>query len=100
MDAHYVMKTPIDPLAQLAPVGIVQTGADGRAVFVNDRWCAIAGVRANDALGSDWLDLVHPADRDRVARDLAAAARGGEMQADCRLRSPGGADTWIGPRPG
>ena len=30
-------------LAQLAPVGIVQTGADGRAVFVNDRWCAIAG---------------------------------------------------------
>ena len=47
-------------LAQLAPVGIVQTGADGRAVFVNDRWCAIAGVRANDALGRDWLDLVHP----------------------------------------
>ena len=82
-------------LAQLAPVGIVQTDADGRAVFVNDRWCAIAGVRANDALGSDWLDLVHPADRDRVARDLAAAARGGEMQADCRLRSSGGAGTWV-----
>ena len=82
-------------LAQLAPVGIVQTGADGRAVFVNDRWCAIAGVRANDALGSDWLDLVHAADRDRVARDLAAAARGGEMRTDCRLRSSGGADTWV-----
>ena len=82
-------------LAQLAPVGIVQTGADGRAVFVNDRWCAIAGVRANDALGTDWLDLVHAADRDRVARDLAAAARGGEMHIDCRLRSSGSADTWV-----
>ena len=82
-------------LAQLAPVGIVQTDADGRAVFVNDRWCAIAGVRANDALGINWVDFVHPADRGRVARDLAAAARGGEMRADCRLRSSGDADTWV-----
>ena len=82
-------------LAQLAPVGIVQTGADGRAIYANDRWCAIAGVRANDALGTDWLDLVHPADRDRVAQDLAAAAREGEIRTDCRLRPSGGADVWV-----
>ena len=82
-------------LAQLAPVGIVQTGADGRAVFVNDRWCVMAGVRPNDALGADWLNLVHPDDRDRVARDLATAATAGEMRADCRLRSSGGTDIWV-----
>ena len=82
-------------LAQLAPVGIVQTDADGRAAFVNDRWCAIAGVRANDILGTDWLDFVHPADRGRVARDLAAAAHGDEMRTDCRLRSSGDADIWV-----
>ena len=82
-------------LAQLAPVGIVQTGADGRAVFINDRWCAIAGVRAKDAPGIDWLDLVHPADRDRVARDLTTAAREGEMRTDCRLRSSDDADVWV-----
>jgi PAS domain S-box-containing protein len=82
-------------LAQLAPVGIVQTGADGRAVFVNDRWCAIAGVRPNEALGADWLNLVRPDDRDRIARDLATAATAGEMRADCRLRSSGGADIWV-----
>ena len=81
-------------LAQLAPVGIMQTDARGRAVFVNDRWCAIAGVRPKDALGTDWLDLVHPDDRDRVARDLAAAASKKEMRTECRLRSSGGG-MWV-----
>ena len=74
-------------LAQLAPVGIMQSDARGRAIFVNDRWCAITGVRPKDAPGTDWLDLVHPDDRDRMARDLASAASKGEMRTECRLRS-------------
>ena len=82
-------------LAQLAPVGIMQSDARGRAVFVNDRWCAISGVRPKDVLGTDWLDLVHPDDRDRVARDLAAAASKGEMRTECRLRSSDGGGTWV-----
>ncbi len=82
-------------LAQLAPVGIMQSDARGRAVFVNDRWCAIAGVRPKDALGTDWLGLVHPDDRERVARDLAAAASKGEMRTECRLRSSDGGGIWV-----
>ncbi len=67
-------------LAQLAPVGIVQNDARGRAIFVNDRWCAMTGVPAKAALGADWLDLVHPDDRGQVERDMAVtAARDGEM---------------------
>jgi PAS domain S-box-containing protein len=82
-------------LAQLAPVGIMQSDARGRAIFVNDRWCAITGVRPKDAPGTDWLDLVHPDDRDRVARDLAAAASRGELRTECRLRSPDGGGIWV-----
>ena len=82
-------------LAQLAPVGIMQSDARGRAVFVNDRWCAITGVRPKDAPGTDWLDLVHPDDRDRVARDLAAAASKGERRTECRLRSSDGGGIWV-----
>ena len=82
-------------LAQLAPVGIMQSDARGRAIFVNDRWCAIAGVRPKDAPGTDWLALVHPDDRDRVARDLAAAASKGEMRTECRLRSSDGGGIWV-----
>ena len=46
-------------------------------------------------LGTDWLDLVHPDDRDRVARDLAAAASKGEMRTECRLRSSDGGGIWV-----
>jgi PAS domain S-box-containing protein len=81
-------------LAQLAPVGIMQSDARGRAIFVNDRWCAITGVRPEDAPGTDWLDLVHPDDRNRVARDLASAASKGELRTECRLRSSGGG-IWV-----
>ncbi|MGA2828576.1 MAG: PAS domain S-box protein, partial [Streptosporangiaceae bacterium] len=79
--------------ARLAPVGIMQTGADGRAVFVNDRWCAIAGIRRDDAPGTDWLDLLLPDDRERVARDMRAGKA--EMRTECRLRSADGGGIWV-----
>jgi PAS domain S-box-containing protein len=83
-------------LAQLAPVGIVQNDARGRAIFVNDRWCVMTGVPAKAALGADWLDLVHPDDRGQVERDMAVtAAREGEMRTQCRLRSADGGDLWV-----
>jgi PAS domain S-box-containing protein len=83
-------------LAQLAPVGIVQNDARGRAIFVNDRWCAMTGVPVKAALGANWLDLVHPDDRGQVERDMAvAAAREGEMRTHCRLRAAGGGDLWV-----
>ncbi len=82
-------------LAQLAPVGIMQSDARGRAVFVNDRCCTIAGVRPKDALGTDWLDLVLPDDRERVAGDLAAAASKGELRTECRLRSSDRGGIWV-----
>jgi PAS domain S-box-containing protein len=80
-------------LTQLAPVGIMQAGADGRAVFVNDRWCAITGVRPDDAPVMDWLDLVLPDDRARVARDMHAGKA--EMRTECRLRSADGGGIWV-----
>ena len=74
-------------LAQLAPVGIMQSDVGGRTAFVNDRWCAMTGVRAKDALGINWLDLVHPDDRAQVGHEMAAAATSQkEMRIDCLLR--------------
>jgi PAS domain S-box-containing protein len=41
-------------LATNAPVGIFQTDASGNCVFVNQRWCAIAGLTPEEASGSGW----------------------------------------------
>jgi len=81
-------------LAQLAPVGIVQSDAEGRAVFVNERWCAMTGLRADQALGTSWLDLVHPDDRPLIEQKMKAVGRG-EVVIDGRLRPARGAELWI-----
>jgi PAS domain S-box-containing protein len=49
-------------LAQIAPVGIVQTDASGLCVFANDRWCAMTGTTVRQALGAGWSDALHPDD--------------------------------------
>jgi PAS domain S-box-containing protein len=82
-------------LARLAPVGIVQSDPAGRVIFVNDRWCAMTGVRADEMIGTDWLGLLHPDDRARVEQDLAGSATHGDVQIDARLCAPSGTEVWV-----
>jgi PAS domain S-box-containing protein len=83
-------------LAQIAPVGIVQTDASGQCVFVNDRWCALTGTTAGEALGAGWSDALHPGDVERVTEEwLRAAEHKAELRTDCRLRPADGGEIWV-----
>lgn len=84
-------------LAQLVPVGIARTDASGRCTFANDRWCALTGMSAAEALGASPTDAVHPGDAERVAREWAHAAdRGAELRTDCRLwPAATGNEIWV-----
>ena len=83
-------------LAATAPVGIFQTDADGRCVYVNDRWCQIAGMTPAEAMGHGWQRAVHPADRPRVqAAWTDAVARGAPFELRYRFLRPDGAETWV-----
>jgi PAS domain S-box-containing protein len=83
-------------LAQIAPVGIVQTDAGGQATFVNDRWCALTGTTAAEALGAGWSDSLHPDDVERITEEwMRAAEHGVELRADCRLTRAAGDDLWV-----
>jgi PAS domain S-box-containing protein len=83
-------------LAQVAPVGIVQTDASGQCVYANDRWCALTGTTPAQALGAGWSDSLHPGDLERVTEEWErAAGHGGELRTDCRLRSADGGETWV-----
>lgn len=64
-------------LALQAPVGIAQSDAEGRTFFVNDKWCEIAGINPQEAMGFGWMNALHPDDRDRmIAEWLEAMAAG------------------------
>ena len=83
-------------LARHAPVGIFLTDPKGGCLFVNERWCQIAGITANEAWGEGWEKAIHPEDRVRILRDwLAATAEGREMVIECRFQAPDGRQTWV-----
>src|SRR5262245_42022813 len=83
-------------LLDLAPVGIFETDADGNCLYVNRRWCELAGMAPEHASGTGWVGALHPEDRDRVRREwYEAAAAGREFVSEYRFRTPEGRVTWL-----
>jgi PAS domain S-box-containing protein len=83
-------------LASHAPVGIFQTGRNGENVFVNESWCAMAGLTPEEARGDAWTTAIHPEDRQRILAGWKAATEAGrESEARFRFLRPDGTVTWI-----
>lgn len=55
-------------MTENAPVGIYQTNAEGKGVYVNPQWCEIAGVTEHEALVKGWAYTIFPEDRAKVLR--------------------------------
>jgi PAS domain S-box-containing protein len=83
-------------LAGSAPVGIFETDAAGNCLFVNDRWCEMAGMTPDQARGDGWAEALDPDDRDRIFREwYATAGEGREFTGEYRFRTPQGRVTWL-----
>lgn len=83
-------------LVRHAPVGIFETDAAGNFLFVNDHWCALAGMSPEAAQGEGWVAAVHSDDRERVVQQWHAAARSGSaFAAEFRFRRPDGNISWL-----
>lgn len=67
-----------------------------RFVKVNQAWAVALGHSPETLVGSDLLDLVDPADNDRVADALSRLADGGDLSGlDWRARHADGSSRWI-----
>jgi PAS domain S-box-containing protein len=83
-------------LAEISPVGIFQADALGQTIYVNPRWCQIAGLSAKDALGEGWLRAVHPQDREQISRGWHEAVHAPHIStADYRFVHPDGTVVWV-----
>ncbi|MDS4043054.1 MAG: EAL domain-containing protein [Candidatus Competibacter sp.] len=83
-------------LAQHLPAGIflMDTGAECR--YVNDRWCRLSGLTAEQAIGSGWIQAFHLDDRDQVLQFWRqSVGQGTGFVADLRFRNPSGRVTWL-----
>lgn len=78
------------------PVGVFVSNADGKCIYVNDRWCELAGLAVEQALGDGWAVALHPDDFDRVLGEWAEASAGGrDSIVEYRFVRPDGGVSWI-----
>ncbi len=50
-------------LSDMTPVGIMQSDVDGTCRFVNDKWCEMAGIPADEVIGRNWRTTINPGRR-------------------------------------
>lgn len=83
-------------LAAASPVGIFRSDAQGNCVYVNERWCNIAGFSLEDALGTGWIAAIHPDDRSCVFEEWYQAAQYDRpFRSEYRFQTPEGLVTWV-----
>ncbi|MFH1323146.1 MAG: histidine kinase dimerization/phosphoacceptor domain -containing protein [Methanobacteriota archaeon] len=83
-------------LAELSPVGIFRTDAEGDCTYINERWQMIAGITLEEALGKGWVQSLHPDDRNRISAKWQQAARERrQFRSEYRFRHPNGTTTWV-----
>ncbi len=83
-------------LTEAVPVGIFRTDAEGYCIYVNDRWCQIAGLSPEEAAGDGWQRGLYIDDRERIATEWYRAARENRpCQLECRFQRPDGTITWV-----
>ncbi|MCC8988566.1 MAG: EAL domain-containing protein [Candidatus Contendobacter sp.] len=86
-------------LLQQLPAGIFLTDAQGEIRYVNDRWRLLAGLTAEQAAGSGWIQALHPDDRESVLQTWREAIQNSaEFVAEHRFRTPSGRVKWLNTR--
>src|SRR5689334_23023045 len=81
-DAH---ERRFSTLTERSPIPMLLSEQGMRLAHVNDAFCGLLGRRAEQLLGTSWLDAVHPDDLDEVVESAADALEGGDGEAKARL---------------
>ncbi|MEM7794048.1 MAG: EAL domain-containing protein [Cyanobacteria bacterium P01_C01_bin.118] len=83
-------------LVATIPVGVFRTDPQGDCIYVNQRWCDIAGISIASALGTEWAAAIHPDDRARISQEWYQAAQAKQrFQSEYRFQTPAGIATWV-----
>ena len=81
-DAH---ERRFSALTERSPIPTLLSEQGMRLAHVNDAFCSLVGRRAEQLLGTGWIDTIHEDDLDSVIEQVAAALDGGEVETQARL---------------
>jgi diguanylate cyclase (GGDEF)-like protein/PAS domain S-box-containing protein len=87
-DAH---ERRFSALTERSPVPTLLSEQGMRLAHVNDAFCTLVGLRAEQLLGTGWISTIHEDDLDGVIEQVAAALDGEEVETQARLVRDDGA---------
>lgn len=83
-------------LAANSTVGIFRTDEGGNTIYVNSKWCELAGITEEEAFGLGWLKSIHPDDREQLLADWKNhSARNSESSSQYRFLHDDGEVVWV-----
>ena len=86
----------LDAIIHTAPDIIFSRQADGSRDYISDRFYDYTGADSRSANGFDWLDYVHPDDKEHaMAHWLRCVESGVNYEAEYRIHSRHGAYRWF-----
>ena len=62
----YKREERFSSIAELSPVGLFMTDADGNCEYVNQRYCDLVGLTSEECMGEGWRNGLHPDDKERI----------------------------------
>jgi diguanylate cyclase (GGDEF)-like protein/PAS domain S-box-containing protein len=92
-DAH---ERRFSALTERSPVPTLLSEQGMRLAHVNDAFCTLVGLHAEQLLGTGWINSIHEDDLDGVIEQVAAALDGDEVETQARLvRDDGSVRTTV-----
>ncbi|HEX7705941.1 MAG TPA: PAS domain S-box protein [Thermoanaerobaculia bacterium] len=83
-------------LAESMPQMVWMADADGRNIYLNQRWVSYTGLSLEESHGDDWIRAFHEDDRQRAMETWQRALDGiSDYSVECRIRSAGGDYRWM-----
>jgi PAS domain S-box-containing protein len=78
-------------LAEFSPVCIFHSNADGNCLYMNKRWTEMTGYSNTECLGVNWINMIHPEDREKALKK----PREVESKSEHRLIAVDGREIWV-----
>ncbi len=83
-------------VANLVPEFLWRNDAQGYTSWLNERWTTYTGQALAEAVGSGWLDAIHPDDRAQTTATFRAALVAGHpLRQEHRIRDHAGVYRWF-----